>query len=190
MKKRKKTLCAKPFTLVEILLVIAIIGMSVGLFVVKAPSLFRKESFNKSVDELSAKIERAQELMLDYSVDVKLLISQTDTGLKCLYSTEKEFPLDELRKLNRHCEITGINSFTWNGESRGHLILNFDSAQNSISKGLLSLKGNHEATLFLPGEPGPIQKELTKKVNADLDSLYPDEVNHPKATSFEQGTNA
>src|SRR5690625_456989 len=56
----------RAFTLMEIMLVVALIGFALSAISIQVPKALRGETFERGVDRVKSRIALAQELMLDY----------------------------------------------------------------------------------------------------------------------------
>ncbi len=163
----------RAFTLIEILLVLALIALTLGVISTQAPKALKGERFERGVDQVKSRIALAQELMLNYQTDVVLYFEPQDEGLLCTIIPAKPISEKLAKSVNRHALIKGIDRADFNGHSIE--TLEFDGTIGATPKGKLILKEkNREATLTLKGYPSLIIRgdHVTEEASAD----YPETV--------------
>lgn len=158
------------FTLLEVLLVIALVTLVGGALSFAFPKMLKNESFETSVHKLESKIQAAYELMVDYDTDVLIKFEPEGKGFKCIINPIKPLPKRLLNALNKDSWLAEVSSITFDGP----LPLYFN-AQGSSSRGTLTLKGPREAAFYLKGYPATLMKgdyrnELPEKTS------YPQEI--------------
>lgn len=167
----------RSFTLLEIMIVIALIGLTLGIISIQFPKALAGETFERGVDQVKSRIALAQELMLNYQTDVvlKFEYDQEKNGMHCFIHTGK--PLSEKleRNVNRHCLVKGIEEVEFGKEGADSVSLHFDGTLGATPKGKLTLKGkNKEAVLTLKGFPSHILRG--DHVTEDPEAAYPEEI--------------
>lgn len=162
-----------PFTLLEILLVIALIGLTFGVLSIQFPKALREESFERGIDQVKAKIALAQELMLNYQTDVVVQFTPSEEGLLCSIKTQTPLSQSLENHVNRHAVIKGIDQVEF-GENR-ETMLYFDGTLGATPKGKLLLKNKkREAILTLKGFPSLIQRG--DHVVQETPATYPEKI--------------
>ena len=142
----------QPVTMLELLLVMALIALSLGVLGIQIPKLLQSESFERSVDQVKSRLMLAQEIMLDYRTDVTFVFKPTSEGVECQILADK--PLSERVKsqVARHALVKGI-------EKVEPAELYFDGTLGVTPNEKLILRGNkREATLTLKGHPSHIRR--------------------------------
>lgn len=134
-----------PITLLEILLVIALVGVAFGAVATQLPKALKGEKFERGVDQMKTRIQLAQEVMLDYQTGLRLVFECTERGLVSILESERPLPNRVEHAFSR--PIEGIQEIS-------SKILDFDGKLGVPPKGKLILKGNNrEAILTLKGFP-------------------------------------
>lgn len=165
----------KAVTLLELLLVMAVIAMVGGICALQIPKALHLETFSQSVERLIDKLELAQELMLDYDTSVTLKLNCQEKGLECVFEGAG-VPPKILEKMNNDPFLKGITAFIWQGVPQTSHPFCFKGSEYECPKGILTLKGNREVSLFLPGHPGKIEKNSQKLLIGEILPPYPQEV--------------
>ncbi len=162
----------RPITLLEIMLVVALISLTFGLIATRVPEALRVERFERGVDQVQTKITLAQELMLDYQTDVLLELEPVEEGLLCRIKAGVPLTAELEKKINRYPLIKGIEAARFeNREAR----LFFDGTVGSTPKGYLYLTGrNREAILTLKGFPSQTLRGEYAEQNSH--ALYPEAI--------------
>jgi len=139
----------RPFTLIELLLVIFLIGIGVSLLSLNIPRVLKRQKFERGVDLIVHKIELAQETLLDYRADVHLAFWQE--GGKLWVKITVDQPLCERLKnaLNRHCEIRGVETVTFNDRELPFELF-FDGSLGLTPYGSLHCVGGSKQRITIP----------------------------------------
>lgn len=166
--------CKAAFTLIEIFIVVAIIGLASGFLSINIKNSLAKQHFLTSHDLLIEKMQLAQEIALDYDSDVVLDLHLTDQGLNCQLSIFGNLPPKIIRMINDNLYLKEITALEWEHISTRNLRLYFNSNQLG-SQGELELQGKLEkATIYLPGYPAKIAKKNNGLPNEK--APYPQEI--------------
>lgn len=139
-----------PFSLLEVVMVIALLGIVGGVIGMRIVDGVREHRFHASVERIRSELMLAQELMIccELSVDIELTpqrMAIRPTGL---------LPHGFDRLLKERV-LYGIDQMIWNEEQRDELTLAFihDRGQE-MPRGSLRLRGRWgEMELYLPGHP-------------------------------------
>lgn len=160
----------RAFTLFELLLVLFLIATALGTIAIQVPKAWKKETFEGGVSRVISKIELAQELMLNTRLDVILVLTVEEKGLKCEIQSQQPISEAFLRKLNRYDTIAGITELGFDHEKANRVELHFESAIGGTRAGTLVLgTEGKEQKICLPGFPsrivrGEYVKEDIKKI--------------------------
>lgn len=164
------------FTLLELMLVLALLVMASGVCVIAIPKAMNKEKFSQGVEKFIDKVMLAQELMLNYQADVQLNIQKDSEGkILCVFCAERGVPPSILLRLNNDPVLPGIQKVEWNNKEKALTILHFSASENLCPHGSLTLIGSHERTLFLAGRPGKVLTEQKAYENSFIQTPYPQE---------------
>lgn len=164
-----------PFTLIEILLAIALLAMITAVVSVNVRGLFRQQKFLNEVNAVTSLLNRAQQLMLIYGQNVQVKFTTSKEGIKgqltpdCLLD-----PKWEKWTSNHTLTLTQIHSINFHDElfpnsSEGEKLIRFYPHGGGVSRGVMSLsteketgiKGGQDAFIALPGYPVTIRSETT-----------------------------
>ncbi|MEZ5315281.1 MAG: hypothetical protein R3E91_03605 [Chlamydiales bacterium] len=165
------------FTLLEILLVIALVGLVMGIFAIQLPKAISTEIFEKGISEIKMRITLAEELMLNYRTDVFIDFhyNPEKKGINAIIQTARPLPEKIKNQINRQSLVKGIEMITFGEEQTANPTLYFDSTLGTTPKGKLILKSyNREVSLILKGFPSQILKgdDTTDDKKAD----YPEKI--------------
>ena len=163
--KSIKSRSNRAFTLFEMLIVIALIGIGLGGLSWNLPKLLKKERFEKNVQRVCSKLTLAQEIMIDYTTDVTITFQPGEKGSLCRISSQCDLPDAFMKQINKEDKLPGINQVSFNNQSYdGVVTLHFFGAMGKIPKGILTLHGEKEISLTLPGYPSRITRTKKEEV--------------------------
>lgn len=142
----------QPVTLLEILIVIVLVGMTCTLIGVNAPKAFRGERFERGVDVIASKLRLAQEIMLDHRSDVEVRFTPEEGGLRCELIVAKPLPEEVSDALNRRAFVKGVTGCS-------ETALFYEGSLGVTPKMTLKLFGkDRETKLALKGFPSAIKR--------------------------------
>lgn len=167
-------------TLLELLLVIAILAMVSGIVVVSINKALVDQRFRTEVDLIVNEMRLAQDLMLILGTDVHLNFSEDESGsgIKYWISLETSLPKNVQKEvLRKRKPLTTIHGVFLNDElvfevKEKHIDVKFLSKGAIMSKGIMRLassdqetpqKGVLEKYICLAGYPRPIHSSDTKE---------------------------
>lgn len=161
-------------TLVELLIVIAIIGSIAGVVGLSIQKALREQRFKNEVEEFVSTLRLAQNLMLitDADIRVKMVESSNDSGIAYMIESDRKLPDGWDRELKRPPKIfKSIHHVSYDQASGGALDIHFFSNGAVMSKGNIALSTadtNNPAYaliryIWLPGYPSPIKAHLDPK---------------------------
>ncbi len=160
----------RPFTLLEMLLVVTLVGLTLGVIAIQAPKALKGETFERGIDQVKTRIALAEELMLNCQTDVQLIFEPEGEGkgLICRLKTDKPVPSRLTREIERQALIKGVDAVVPG-------VLHFDGTLGASPKGTLLIKGgNREVILTLKGFPSHILRG--DHVTEDSQATYPETV--------------
>lgn len=158
------------YTLFEILIVISVLALVAGLVSINIRKALHEQNFRSEVELVVNKLRVAQDLMLIFRGEVKVLIKkdENDKGLIWL-EFESKMPghwereakrihtLKYIRTINFRDELLYANSYSVKKEDDDTLEIRFLSNGSTMSKGLMQLaSGDISRYIYLPGYPAPI----------------------------------
>lgn len=152
------------FTLLEMMLVVALCATTVAYGGYAFSDWLYRERFERGVEEVCAKLALAQELALDYRMDVSLSLTRGNGGVYCHLTPGR--PIGEAlgRRLNQKEKIETLDQFgllRTSGEPEkaytDQLDLHFDGTLGTTPSGTLILAGRGiETQVALRGFPSEI----------------------------------
>ncbi len=178
------------FTLIEMLIVIAILAVVMGVVSLNIGTAVRTERFRSGVALLVERMRLAQDIMLILRTSVRVKLEQKDDGLHCTLVTEGALTPALARAAAETAVIKSIRAFVYTdadgSSSSDSVTLEFLSGGSRMSRGKLVLASGtlgDENTLteeiVLPGFPATLKvgEAAAEVPSADeLNSLYPPEV--------------
>lgn len=176
MKIRKAKSDKRHVTLVELLIVIAIIGSVAGVVGISIQKALREQRFKNEVEEFVSTLRLAQNLMLitDADIHVKVVEAGDDKGIAYAIESDRKLPEGWDRELKRAPKtFKAIHHVSYDQASGGALDLHFFSNGAVMSQGNIALSTadtKHPAYalvryIWLPGYPAPIRAHLEPKEN-------------------------
>ncbi len=168
-----KCVCRRYLSLIELMVVIAIISLVAGIVGINISKSVQEQRFRSEVTQITDKLRLAQNLMLLLNEDVKVHFSNVEGGIK--YWLSFQCPLDSGwdREITRPPPIlTNIRRISFDGigkeDSSDGFALNFLSAGMVMSQGVLMLETGEgrsyidQKYITLPGFPAPISSSSQK----------------------------
>jgi prepilin-type N-terminal cleavage/methylation domain-containing protein len=163
----------RAFTLTELMLVILLIGLSLGVTGLTFSKAFSHETFETSVDQVISKLETAEKIMLYYDTDVFCTIREHSKGVEITLGVSEILAESFLASLNKKRFFPGIQRVEWNGRELT-TPLSFIAIDARTPKGVLTLTGKEKkVSLILKGYVGKIEKQGT--CIEDTKAPYPKE---------------
>lgn len=154
----------KFFTMVEMLIVMAILSVVAGAVGFNMLNMRRQQQFVSGTALVEQKLQAALETMLIHHNNVRVIFDREGGKLKL--TAESETPLERGmgRLLETNPVIEGIGEAVWRpydqDAASGKAILVFSAMANAIPKGTLTLYGtdsSQKKTVVLKGYPHPIK---------------------------------
>lgn len=161
----------KPLTLIELLLVVMICGVTLSVIGFSIPSALFQERFEKSKKLCREKLAQATEVMLDFETDVVVTFSPHDGGVEMVFFTGKSLPPKITALLKKNTFLPHIEKILFEGRD---VPLFFDAATCRTPQGRLTLVGKKNGELFLPGYP-KVPAQCTMEDVEKIDAPYPKE---------------
>lgn len=182
------------FTLIELLIVLAIIALATGVIGFSASKAIQNERFRSGTNLILDKLQLAQNIMLILKTDAYVTFKHDESKRQvlCFIQVEKQLTPALAKIVNLHPEISGICNVTFvdketNRQHERDFTLHFISGGTKMSRGYLQLHSGDktlEQIIYLPGFPHPLgsnSKVLKGHVEANqqtnqYDELYPKEI--------------
>lgn len=188
--------CAKRYiTLIELLIVLAILSIIMGVVGISIGTAVNTERFRASASMLVDKLRLAQDVMLILRTSVRVKLEQQPYGILCTVIAEEGLSPALTAATAKPVTIEGLQDFQFTDPdgrtSSGTVTLDFLSGGSRMSRGILvvssdkiSNNGASQATIYLPGYPNPInlgtlaRKEAQNEAEyaLNLADLYPKQV--------------
>lgn len=180
------------FSLVEVMVVLALIALLSSAFLVGVGRLLRSQQFRTAAVEVEDWLTLAQEIMLIYKFDVGVTFENRGDGVYFQLHGDspckKQFSIALEPYFKEPHQIKGLSRVAlWQpggGVQEGSEIeLTFWTPGTRMSKGLLFLYekgGSEKQVIRLPGYPSPLQakhyEEWTDEQEELREALYPTQV--------------
>lgn len=143
----------RPFTLVEVILVMAVTVLVLGSIGIAIPKALKKERFEKSVMLVQEKLTTAIDIMLDYDTDLFVVFQKVEGGVSCRYKTAKPLPEKAVKSLLREQFIEEVEEVRF---QEGPLY--FRVADCKVPEGIVTIVGEKNVEITCPGYPASMQK--------------------------------
>lgn len=168
-------------TLLELLLVLALLGMVGGFFAINVRAALYEQRFRAEVDRVVDHLRLAQDLMLIFDGDVSLNIiaAKDDSGFEYGLVFDHDLPSHLSERFQKKQKLTAIHRINFyppdpNDKSPG-LNIKFYSGGAVMSRGILRLStaerdldGALSRYICLPGYPGIIESVSNYLSEEDL----------------------
>lgn len=146
------------FTLLEILIVIALLSFAAGLVGINIHHATREQSFNNEVEQVVELLNTAQNLMLMASAEVRVVFKQKPNGIEMKLVCDDKIPEKWAPLICKNYFLKTIHQVYFDSASDdGKLTLSFLSKGSVMSKGVLTLIYGEKRYIPLPGYPAPIR---------------------------------
>lgn len=179
-----------PVTLLEILIVIAILAMAAGIVSIGVSRSLVDQRFRNEVGMIVEELRLAQDLMLVLGTDVKVKFAEDPGHDKINFWMELETKVsDSLQQeiLKKHHQLKTIRGFTFRDENATEVVegateVRFFSKGAVMSRGIIHMATSSEsresnvleAYIPLAGYPGPILSVDEEKKAEAIYSAYED----------------
>lgn len=156
------------FTLLEMLLCVALVACAFSVLTISIPNFLGSERFEREARVVQEKLALAQELMIDCDTSVKLIL---DKG-QLLVAPQKSLPKSWLRAPKRFKEIQTV---LFDNQPVERLELIFDGEIAACPRGVLTLVGKkrRQRSFYLAGFPGRMDQK--KEALCAQNAPYPQE---------------
>lgn len=165
------------FTLIETIIVIALIALVSGVIAVNIGKAFQQQRFRSEVAMVVETLRLAQDLMLILQVDVHVIFTQNDKGIVFWLETESPLAKNWESVIKRtHKTLKAIHAVKFLDQlpgpvRMGQLDIKFLSGGTVMSKGVVRLSSTDDDTasnalrsaILLYGFPHPIQSYSEEK---------------------------
>lgn len=177
-----------PFTLIELMIVLAILAMIAGVVGINIRKAYTQQRFRSEVDSIVDQLRLSQDLMLITGADVHLKFTSMgdEQGLKMWMEVEGQLTSKEWEKLlNKNQRVlTAIHAINFEDELEypvmpGVIDIRFLSAGNVMSRGMMRLsthedesaEGSMVRAICLLGHPSPLfsVEDKERKLVCNLD---------------------
>lgn len=163
------------FTLIELMLVIALIAIGLGTLAFQVSKALKAERFERGVEHIIQKISLAQEIMLDFHTDVTLTLKQSGQAVECQLEAACVLPAHIEKGLNHASRVQGIEQMTLDNTVSETIKLPFEASLGITPQAQITFNYlGRQAILCLPGYPAAIKRghyEITTN-----ESHYPEEI--------------
>jgi prepilin-type N-terminal cleavage/methylation domain-containing protein len=166
----------RSFSLLEMMVVLAIVALSAPLMGVGIYRGLKRERFEASVRELATQLGLAQRTMLYRDSDVMVQLTPGPKGLVCRLIASPA--LGTGTPIGPDRLLPGIEKLIWNGQQvEGALQLQFYSGGRLMPQGELQLvRASEVRRVQLAGYPHAIGVDTQPAYKEDVDAAYPQEV--------------
>ncbi len=167
----------RSITLMEMMIVISLIAVALGGMSLPISKALKSEKFARGVDGVIGKIMLAQEVMLDFHTDVRLILEKDEEGKGVNCHIIANIPLQpQIEKgLNHRPLIAGITEMAFNHERENRIEFSFDGTLGSVPQGTLTLMApGKEEKIVLPGYPRQIRRGNHVQITSS--TPYPEEI--------------
>ncbi len=174
---------SRHFTFLELLAVLALVGLGAALFGIRAYRAQQEIVFQSTVHSVMDRVHLSEELMLTLNTDVKVVFEENSEGTIYHLKVERELSRPAKKLVESKWLLRGLY-VSFEDEKTGSSLKSFElcfyAHGGKMSKGILSFTcGEKQISYELPGVPYPLFKHgKTPWQNPVSDDkiLYPEEV--------------
>lgn len=167
---------SRAFTLIEILICLLLISVALAGGGIKYLKVMKKEQASFQQDLFLSKVHLAEEIMLDYKVNVTLKLETEGEKVKCFLITPP-LPEQMIKRCAADLWLDDVRQIEWNGQECHELRLEFESPLGVTPRGMLVLKNQDQAfSFFFLGYPGKILKNNEAYQCDEEKAPYPKEI--------------
>jgi len=178
-------------TLLELMLVIAILGIIAGFIAVNAAKAWKEQRFRTEVSLIVDQLRLAQNLMLIFNSNVQVVFLASPEGIEYYLSFDTPLPKHWTQEINRPHEklkTVRVVNFEDKLETEDNLVINqikngisvkFLSGGSKMSRGIMRISTSEEDNVpniitryvCLPGYPAPITSQGEFPMECSSDDL-------------------
>lgn len=159
--------------MLEILLVIAVVGIIAGAIGINVTKAVREQRFDAEVDLVADQLRLAQDLMVIFhaNISVVLTVNEKKNGYILELIPDVSLPTPWLNEIQRKNKMSYIHIINYSGltKEQGQLKLNFRSGGSEMPHGTLRFSTNEiddsgalTSYIHFPGYPAPISVVKSK----------------------------
>lgn len=153
----------RPITLIELMVVLAIIGSIAGVVGLSIKKALREQRFKNEVEEFVSALRLAQNLMVIADADIHVKVTAGADGITYTLESERQLPAGWDKELAHASKtLKSIHHLSFNESSGGAADFKFFSGGAVMSQGCIALStddGPNSLIRYipLPGYPAPIR---------------------------------
>ncbi len=164
----------RAFSLIEILIVMLLIGIGLSMGGIQISKALSNERFERAIDALAARLEMAQNLMLDMRMDISVTWEKRAEGVLCKITPLRPISRELEKMVSLHQLIKGVDEIAYERVPFQELF--YEANLGLTPRGeVLIRKGDKSALLLLRGYPSKIRRK-----DHDLEKMqeasYPEEI--------------
>jgi hypothetical protein len=147
-------------TLIEVLLVIALVGVAAGFIGMRTLQSLKNQRFESSVDNLVARLSLTQQLMVGWETDLWVDIGPDDEGhYQAMVTCDETPPVGMERFFSEPLALPGVDRIEYQGKEIARLPFTA-WRRDQLCCGTLTLYSERgkRASIALPGYPARITK--------------------------------
>lgn len=170
------------FSLIELLIVMGLIVVVAGAVTWNLVGLKEEQQFQTSVAKVEELLQTAEELMLIYNEEIRVVLSPSENGLVGQIKTRSPLYTKLGEQLREPLLLAGVKSFSFEGKSGEPITLTFSPIEKTTPKGILAIaaypsidtEGPLKARFYFSGSPRIIQ--ANRPLEQTEEEPFPEEI--------------
>lgn len=143
-RKKKTTVYKRSLSLLELMVVLAILALVGSLFGVRGKEMIEHYAFSSAVDKVASRCKLARCLADNYQTDVQVKIVQTPKGMTVALQSD-EPPLQKLPQFTQPLNVKGIKQIRFEDENVEEVVVLFSGSGGIFPEGVVYLEGKKKA---------------------------------------------
>lgn len=149
-----------PVTLLEVLVVLALLATVLGLTAVSAVHFLNSQKFLSRVDQVADQLQLAQDVMAYFDTQVEVVLEKTGQGVALHLTTEAPLPPILNKRFKKKVHVPYVEALYWQNQEVGAVSFVFQTNREHYPKGTLVFRSSVQeqpVSLDLLGYPAALK---------------------------------
>jgi Tfp pilus assembly protein PilE len=129
------------FSLLEIIIVLMVLGISLGAFSLSAPLLFSNYAFKQEVEQLKGRIHHALSLSENFQIPIEVHLLHKEGAISYQMHPLATCSPKWKKSFSKKGVIRGVENLTYNGKTTKELFIQFNGGFGDLPASSIKIKG-------------------------------------------------